>query len=88
MEDDKVAYLEDSVSKLEKQRKIIISLEKDRDALSEDITVVTCFNQSRSDQRMCYLVFQLYEHFENCKTSIKTSKNELKELEDQIRKVC
>lgn len=87
MEDDKIAFLEDVSSRLEKQRKIINGLEKERNNIAEDINVVTCKKQSRNDETVCQKIFQLLEDFGKCKSVIRRDKDDLKELEVQIKKV-
>lgn len=87
MEDDKVAFLEEYGLKLDKQRKIIKVLQSDRDALREDLVVVTCGNQSRNDERIILKINGLVDELRKLASTIKNRKEELNELEVQIRKV-
>lgn len=87
MEDDKVAFLEEYGLKLDRQRKIIKTLQNERDALREDLVVVTCANQTRNDEKMILKINSLTDELRKLTTVIKTKKEELNELEVQIRKV-
>lgn len=87
MEDDKVAFLEEFGLKLDKQRKIINVLRRERDALNEDMVAVTCLNQTRNDEKTVIKISSLVEELKICNAIIKTEKEDHKELEVQIRKV-
>lgn len=87
MEDDKVAFLEEFALTLNRQTKIIQVLQKEKEALKEDMVVVNCVNQSRNDEKIVFRINRLLEEFTKCRYAMKTEKEGLKELEVQIRKV-
>lgn len=88
MEDDKVAFLEEFGIKRDRQRKIIQTLRKENDVLNEDMVVVTSENQTRNDEKVAVFVNHLLEKFNTCSKVLKKEKEELNELNVQIRKVC
>lgn len=87
MEDDKIAFLEEFGLKLDKQRKIIRSLQNEKDALNEDLVVVTCANQCRKDEKIILRINNLVDELQKFKTILKKKREEINELEVQIRKV-
>lgn len=87
MEEDKTAFLEEFGLKLDKQKKIIHTLKKERNALNEDLTVVTCKTQARKDEKMILRINNLTEELKKSSNVIKKEKEDLRELEVQIRKV-
>lgn len=87
MEDDKIAFLEEFGLKLDKQRKIIKSLQNEKEALNEDMVVVTCANQCRKDDKIIVRIHNLVQELIKYNTIIKKKSEELNELEVQIRKV-
>ncbi|KAJ8981962.1 hypothetical protein NQ317_002136 [Molorchus minor] len=87
MEDDRVAFLEESRSKLEKQRRIIRTLKAERQKLLENITVANCANQKKKDDRLTKIIDALLEDYDSYHEHVKNEKAQMRELEIQIKKV-
>nr|XP_023013517.1 coiled-coil domain-containing protein 63-like [Leptinotarsa decemlineata] len=87
MEDDRIAFLDETGSKLEKQRKIIEMLKKEKEKVSEDIKVSTCTNQRRNDKKLGKNIHKLLEDFQKLVICVKNEKEQLKELDVQMRKM-
>ncbi|CAG9820725.1 unnamed protein product [Phaedon cochleariae] len=86
MEDERVAFLEETGAKLDKQRKIIRNLEEEKHKIEEDNTTTTCMNQKRSDQKIRKNIIRLLDEFEKYDILARMKSDQLKELEFQIRK--
>ncbi|KAG5876656.1 hypothetical protein JTB14_029388 [Gonioctena quinquepunctata] len=88
MEDDRIAFLDETRSKLEKQRKIIHTLKKEKERITEDITISNCSNQKRSDDKLSKTIYKLLEDFQRYDACVKNEKEHLSELEIQMKKIC
>ncbi|KAJ8957907.1 hypothetical protein NQ318_001904 [Aromia moschata] len=86
MEDDRVAFSEESRSRLEKQRRIIQTLKGEKQNLLEDINVANCANQKRKDERLTKRIDRLLEDYETYDKWVRNEKDQMKELEIQIKK--
>ncbi|KAJ8911287.1 hypothetical protein NQ315_015290 [Exocentrus adspersus] len=87
MEEDRVAFSDETKSKLEKQRKIIQTLKKEKQKILEDITVATCTNQKRKDLKLTNQIYKLLEEYERYCKLVQEEKDNMKELEVQIKKL-
>ncbi|XP_072381122.1 coiled-coil domain-containing protein 63 [Diabrotica undecimpunctata] len=87
MDEDRIAFLEETGTKLKKQRKIMQTLKREREKISEEINVATCLNQKRNDEKLVSRMKKLVEDYEKYDSMVKTEKEQLKELEVQIKKM-
>ncbi|XP_056636600.1 coiled-coil domain-containing protein 63-like [Diorhabda sublineata] len=87
MEEDRMAFLEETGSKLRKQRTIIGRLRKEKEKIYEEINVATCLNQKRNDEKLIKKMSKLLEDYERYDKLVRKEKEELRELEIQIKKM-
>ncbi|XP_066149078.1 outer dynein arm-docking complex subunit 1 [Euwallacea fornicatus] len=87
MEDDRLAFSDETSTKLEKQRKIILQLREEKEKLCEDINVATCKNQKRKDKRMSKDITKLLEIYDEYQEHVRMEKEEIVEMEVQIKKL-
>ncbi|CAG9770746.1 unnamed protein product [Ceutorhynchus assimilis] len=87
MEDDRIAFSDETSSKLEKQRKIIQQLREEKAKLCEDINVAACRNQKRRDQKMSEEIYNLMDLHEEYRAKVRAEKEEIVEMDVQIRKL-
>ncbi|XP_018573312.1 coiled-coil domain-containing protein 63-like [Anoplophora glabripennis] len=87
MEEDRVAFSDETRSKLEKQRGIIQSLRNEKQKVLEDITVATCANQKRKDLKLTNHIYKLLEDYDRYCRLVEEEKDNMGELEVQIKKL-
>lgn len=87
MEDDRLAFSDETKTKLEKQRKIIHQLRQEKEKLCEDINVATCKNQKRKDKKLSKQISKLLDLHEDNRERIRSGKEDIAEMEVQIKKV-
>ncbi|KAL1502564.1 hypothetical protein ABEB36_007689 [Hypothenemus hampei] len=87
MEDDRVAFSDETSLKLEKQRKIIKQLKEEKHTLLEDINVATCKNQKRRDKKLFKDISKLLHVYEEYRKRIREKKEEIVEMDVQIHKL-
>lgn len=87
MEDDRLAFSDETKTKLEKQRKIIHQLRQEKEKLCEDINVATCKSQKRKDKKLSKQISKLLDLHEDNRERIRAGKEDIAEMEVQIKKV-
>lgn len=87
MEDDRIAFAEDTNGKLEKQRKIMTILQNEKDNLLTDINVATCKNQKKRDKRFTKKINKLMDEYDNSCTLVRNEIEQIKEINVQIKKL-
>lgn len=87
MEEDRLAFLEETGTKLKKQRKIIKTLRREKDQIDEEINVATCKKQKENDEKLVRKMCKLLEDYKKYDGHVIAEREELKELEIQIKKV-
>ncbi|CAG9832484.1 unnamed protein product [Diabrotica balteata] len=71
MDEDRIAFLEETGTKLKKQRKIMQTLKREREKISEEINVATCLNQKRNDEKLVSRMKKLVEDYEKYDSMVK-----------------
>lgn len=87
MEDDRMAFSDETTLKLEKQRKIIQQLRQEREKICEDINVASCKTQQRKDKRISKDICKLLDVYEEYCRKVQTQKERVEEMDAQIKKV-
>ncbi|CAG9861365.1 unnamed protein product [Phyllotreta striolata] len=87
MEEDRLGFLEETGKKLKKQRRIIETLRKDKQKIDEEIKVATCKRQMENDEKLVRKMRKLLEDYAKYDGCVKTEREELREIEIQIKKL-
>lgn len=87
MEGDRNAYTEESGIKLAKQRRVISTLSKEKNALLNDYKITMRDTNKRKDQINVTAINYLLDEQEKVINRIKNTKSQMSEIEFQINKV-
>ncbi|XP_060533839.1 outer dynein arm-docking complex subunit 1 [Cylas formicarius] len=87
MEDDRARFSDETGKKLEKQRKIIKRLKEEKQKLCEDISVATCENQKRRDEKSTKQIYKLLIEYEDLCAEVDAEKEGIAEMDVQIKKL-
>ncbi|XP_048521634.1 coiled-coil domain-containing protein 63 [Dendroctonus ponderosae] len=87
MEDDRMAFSDETTLKLEKQRKIIQQLRQEREKLCEDINAASCKTQQRKDKKLSKDICKLLDVYEEYCRKVRTEQDGILEMDAQIKKL-
>lgn len=87
MEGDRKAFFEEMNTKLAKQRAIIQTLRNEKNQLLADLKVATSASKKRTIRVLSAKINKMCNSYESYVEIIEKERHELKELNNQIRKV-